>query len=206
MITRIIVLSITIVELLYGQPIGTIGKPAFEYTTRAILEDVDTSSFLFIDEENVNNHNGWRACDGNWDTAWVEGVDGPGLGEWLELNFRPWWNANGKNNYHLVNVFRISIVNGFGKNKALYFANNRVKRIELEFSDGSKEEVVLQDGILEWQRIELKNKNIWASWVKVTIKEVYKGKKYDDTCIGELMFEDRRTEFDLPKWDDKEAQ
>jgi len=75
-----------------------------------------------------------KAFDGKVETAWVEGVEGDGIGEYIifNLNFAsiPGYDEfEDKNKYIEV---ELTIVNGVAKNKKLYEMNNRVKKAILE--------------------------------------------------------------------------
>jgi hypothetical protein len=145
---------------------------------------------------------------GTWDKSWC--VNGQGLGEWIKVEIPPDPLEHQKTGE--VNVYRILLTNGLvvvgggdyqtynenntyeealkeslkPYNKQLYYANNRVKKIEVEFSGGQKYFLNLTDGDLHLQRFTF---NIKAKWVKFTIREIYKGKKYNDTCISKMFFE-----------------
>ncbi|MEJ5360994.1 MAG: hypothetical protein WHV26_02940 [Spirochaetota bacterium] len=75
-----------------------------------------------------------KAVDGKVETAWVEGVEGDGVNEYiyfkLELGAIPHYNEF--NDKHKYIEFEISIVNGIGKSKKLYEMNNRIKKAILE--------------------------------------------------------------------------
>jgi len=84
-----------------------------------------------------------------------------------------------------MNVYRIEIINGLAANKKLYFANNRIKKMQVEFSGGEKRIINLKDGCLDYQVFTF---NIKAYWVQLKILEIYRGNKYNDTCISEIDF------------------
>lgn len=55
----------------------------------------------------------------------------------------------------------------------------------MEFSDGSYIEKSLEDNQHDYQTILL-DKPVETEYVKITIMDVYKGTKYQDTCISEV--------------------
>lgn len=112
----------------------------------------------------------------DWDqsTAWVEGKDGDGIGEWVKLETG-----------ETVTITGIEILNGYHKTEELFFANNRAKKVLIEFSDGTKIEKVLTDGYYQNNQVNI-GKKVTTQYIKVTILEVYKGSKYSDTCITEI--------------------
>lgn len=120
-----------------------------------------------------------HALDGNMATCWAEAVRGPGVGEYLTIQFRK-----------PVAFDEIQIVNGLGKNKQLYYANHRIRRLEIFELLGKlyqKRTVTLRDHMRGWQSIKFK-KLQGASSVTFTIRAVYKGKTYQDTCISGIRF------------------
>ena len=109
-------------------------------------------------------------------TAWVEGVEGSGIGEWVMFQ-----------NDEEALISSIALTNGFTKSADLYDKNNRVKDIKIEFSNGEAINVQLSDGITDLQEITLENP-ILTDYVKFTIMDTYPGSNYDDTCISEILF------------------
>lgn len=114
--------------------------------------------------------------DNNISTAWVEGKPGDGIGEWIKIGFEPDFELN-----------QINIVNGYAKSKTIYEANNRLKKVKITFPDGKSEEYLLKDNVLDYQVLKL-SKPVTTNSIKITIMEIYKGTKYNDTCISEIKF------------------
>jgi hypothetical protein len=109
------------------------------------------------------------------DTAWVEGVSGQGIGQWIVVEFD-----------QLRLVMSIEIINGYNKDRDIYLKNSRVKEMRIEFSDREKYSVVLKDTGAP-QPISLpQNQARMVYWIKFTIESVYPGNKYDETAISEL--------------------
>ena len=115
--------------------------------------------------------------DNDLGTAWVEGKPNDGIGEWVEFHFDPVRNINS-----------IGIINGYAKNNAIYKSNNRVKKIQISFNDGTSLTAELKDNLMGAQKITLP-KSKKTEKVRITILDVYKGAKYSDTCISEVKFE-----------------
>lgn len=106
---------------------------------------------------------------------WVEGVNGNGEGECLIIN--PGY-ASG-----------MYIINGFvSLNRPdLYEKNNRVEQIEMEGTiSGRKEKILLLDSAKP-QFFDLSGFSKGED-IKITIKSVYKGSMYEDTCLSGLLF------------------
>ncbi len=114
------------------------------------------------------------AIDGNANSCWVEGAEGSGEGEWLQLDFP------GE-----IRINAINIVNGFTEPKDLYSANARPRVVELIF-DSTSVEVVLDDN-LSLQNIYLADRNITTQTVRMRIESVYEGTTYEDACLSEFQ-------------------
>jgi hypothetical protein len=121
-----------------------------------------------------------KALGGMRDEAWC--LHGEGIGECFKADIpQNQFIQRGK-----VNVYRIQVINGLATDKTLYLNSNRVKTIEIEFSEGEKRVLHLNDNDLDLQTFII---NIKATWLKMTIREIFKGNKYNDLCVGKLFFE-----------------
>ena len=65
--------------------------------------------------------------------------------------------------------------------------NNRVKKLKIIFSDERYQIADLKD-VNNFQRI-LIDRDSPTKFIKLEILEVYKGSKFNDTCISEIDFE-----------------
>ncbi|WP_319531897.1 NADase-type glycan-binding domain-containing protein [uncultured Cohaesibacter sp.] len=121
------------------------------------------------------------------DKAWCEGVRGPGVGEWVEFSTRPG-----------TTIRKFELMNGYQKSQRSFYDNARAREIAVETDSGFRKTFLLADrfGI---QTIEL-GKWYDVKRLKITIRSVYPGSKYDDLCLSNLSinFEDIR-EFE---WQD----
>lgn len=133
--------------------------------------NVTASSYL---KEATVEHLPAFICDGDLTTAWVEGAADYGIGERVILD-----------NPEEKMISAIRIVNGYAKSSSLYYENSRVKRLGIEFSDGSSIEKELGDNRMDYQEITLA-KPVKSKSIKITILDVYNGSKYSDTCISEV--------------------
>ena len=75
-----------------------------------------------------------KAFDDKIETAWVEGVEGDGIGEYILFGFNfistaRYEDFEDKNKYLEI---EITIINGVAKNKKIWEMNNRIKKAELE--------------------------------------------------------------------------
>ena len=144
-----------------------------------ILENLETSNHI---QDNSGIDYSIKSARGGLRTqAWC--MHGDGKGEWFKADIS---ESQLIQNKGIVNVYRVKIQNGLVANNKLYYANNRVKTIEMEFSEGEKRLLHLKDDDLEFQYYRI---NIKARWFKMTIKDVYKGTRYNDTCVGKILFE-----------------
>ena len=118
--------------------------------------------------------------DGKLETAWLEGVKGNGIGEWIM------YSAESDQT-----VSSITIYNGYLKNDKVYINNGRIKKLSLEFSDG---EIITKD-ISKTNYSEAKKGYVITfdtpkitSSIKLTILDAYQGAYYTDTGISGITF------------------
>ncbi|AEJ19228.1 NADase-type glycan-binding domain-containing protein [Gracilinema caldarium] len=115
----------------------------------------------------------------NFMRCWAEGVPGDGIGQWLEVEFTRFSDE-------------IMILNGYVdfRNMSAYKNNNRLKKIRVESEQPKFSiEYTLPDYVA-YHSVPLPQK---TKKVKITILEVYKGLKYDDTCVTAIALPQERT-------------
>lgn len=110
--------------------------------------------------------------------SWCEGKKGDGIGEGVAIQLK-----------QLSGVARIFIKNGYGDEK-YYSANNRVKALlvnnpEIKLKDDGKLNAYILPKMLKTDSLDLK------------IKSVYKGDKWEGTCMSETSF--KPIEMDKPE-------
>ncbi len=161
----------------------------------SIIKNIKTSSQL------KGNYAPENLIDKKYNTAWVEGVEGSGIGEWIEFEF----NEN-------VLITGMSFLNGYTKSQSTFSNNNKVKSYGIHVFNK-------QGGsVTEWPhfgRRVLKNRTyeeindytyfsmldiimdagnsgnyfgVVTTKIRFTIYDVFKGTLYDDTCISEFLF------------------
>lgn len=115
------------------------------------------------------------------DTAWVEGHAGDGTGESISLSFSQ-EDLNSKQ----INSF--TIINGYTKNEKVWKQNNRVEFLKVLVNDRDYCYIKLHDTYLVQNIHLLKGIPIEKgdTQIKLVIQEIYKGDKYNDTCITEF--------------------
>jgi hypothetical protein len=121
------------------------------------------------------------------ETAWVAGRNG-GIGESVLLSL--------KKPQH---VDQVGIIPGYAKSKQLYFANNRVRELEVTVNERHTVTATLPDEYISfspdskkaYELIDLGDYAGEAKTIKLTVKQVYPGTKHNDTCISELLLRKR---------------
>tara|TARA_R110002096_G_scaffold287304_1_gene480956 strand:+ start:103 stop:831 length:729 start_codon:yes stop_codon:yes gene_type:complete len=150
--------------------------------------DTQTASSELTSQGN-NTYLAKNAHDLSYETAWVEGVAGYGIGEYLEYRIKP----------ENPRITEIIIVNGYVKSDLAWKNNSRVKKLKLykdekpyailELEDTTAEQHFKIDpiGYSDRKNHELLQKKP-EFVLKFEIVEVYPGLKYDDTVITEIYF------------------
>lgn len=170
-------------------------------------DSIVSSSFLKEKNKPADYYAPWKANDTNNKTAWAEGKKGDGVGEKLYLM------PVGKFKTKKINF---SITNGYAETEKLYLANNRVKKAKLTIYEArfdicggyysarrsdlliNTSKIIELKDTMEPQKIiiEVDDKKTQTDdkemsklvlfMAELEILEVYKGTKYDDTCISEF--------------------
>lgn len=129
-----------------------------------------------------------NAADLSYETAWVEGKPGLGIGEWIEYQF-PAGNPR---------ITSIIVCNGYIRSQKAWEENARVKKMEvtingkkfttLHFDDVYAEQI-FDVGEIGWKRVEGTEPGTEPIKMRFTILDVYPGTKYEDTAITEIYFD-----------------
>ena len=116
-------------------------------------------------------------------TAWIEGVPGYGIGEFLDYEF-----IGGE---YETPITKVIIINGFVKNELAWKNNSRVKMLKMYLNGTPYAILHLQDNsnFQTFSIGEITAKKNESIRLKFEILDVYKGAKYDDTAITELEFD-----------------
>ena len=122
------------------------------------------------------------ANDLSYKTAWVEGKNDEGIGEYLEYYFK---NDSPR-------ITEVIISNGYMESEETWKNNNRVKKLKLYVNGVPFGILNLKDSRTD-QYFSVgtlgHNKNGTDLILKFEILEVYKGSKYNDTAITEIYFD-----------------
>jgi F5/8 type C domain len=122
----------------------------------------------------ANTYYASNTIDGKRSTAWIEGVDGAGIGEWVRYDFdRP------------ITLHRILFQPGYFKSPAIWTQNNRLATVSAQFSDGSTRTLNF-DNRMDSQKVDVGA--VKTKWVRLVIESVYPGSD-PDTAISEVAFE-----------------
>lgn len=152
-----------------NQPIHNsfFSKNALLYITDCIYK---ASSCL---KENNSEYNAGNLGNTDLYKPWVEGKKGSGIGEKIEI-------------FSSKNISSLVISNGFvSRNLATYYNNNRVKKLKISDKQNPKNfmEIVLPDNAIPFEY----KLNFCSKQLQLEILEIYKGSKYDDTCINFIL-------------------
>jgi len=122
-----------------------------------------------------------NAMDTNSGTAWVEGVDGYGTGEWLRFRFAD-----------IADVQMLCVVNGYAQSARRYAENGRVRQVELSTDQGTRVAVLSDlplDEVATFQRLHPPEGP--TTTVTLTIRSTSSmggSEVYEDTAISEVEF------------------
>ena len=114
-----------------------------------------------------------KAIDGAIKTSWQENVEGQGIGEALTLYFD-----------RDTAISYIGIFAGSFESEEAYYANSRLKRAKIDFSQGESFEYDFDD-VPTITLIEL-SQTVSTRFVRITIEDVFPGYEWDDTAIAEV--------------------
>lgn len=137
-----------------------------------------------------NTYEAENAHDLDLKTAWVEGVKGYGIGEYLEYEFP----AAGPR------INTIIIANGYVKSQTAWKNNSRVKQLKmyldgkpvalLNLKDINAQQSFKVEPLGQSDRSNLDALKDHPNWkLRFEIMDVYKGDKYDDVVITDLFFD-----------------
>ncbi len=126
-----------------------------------------------LDGQYGNQYNIENITDSDATTAWVEGVDGDGIGQSITFIAEAEQTVSG-----------IRILNGYNKNREIYSKNNRVKKLEIVFPDGTSSVYDIPDEYNSYCTLNTGEKK--CKTFTIRILEVYNGTHYSDTAISEI--------------------
>lgn len=135
-----------------------------------------------LSSQGSNTYYASNLHDFNHETAWVEGVSGHGIGQYIVYEFE----------MQCPRITTINILNGYVKNYNAWKANSRVKKLKVYYNNTPIAILELEDSrSLQWFDIGVVGRTgngpRWS--LKFEIIEVYPGSKYPDTVISEIYFD-----------------
>ncbi len=130
------------------------------------------SSSSVLKATTTSNFRAPNLFDDDLTTAWIEGEDGPGSGEWVRFEFS-----------EPVVLDHLEIANGYQKDDDRFLSNARVKSLEVQYSNGATQLVELLD-TKELQYVTTTHRA--TEWIKLTIVSVYPDYEWEDTALSEV--------------------
>ncbi|MBO8457285.1 MAG: hypothetical protein IAA81_03545 [Spirochaetes bacterium] len=155
-----------------NQMIGNIGWCTYYESVKDLVEWgedkadkiwIDTSAFLIDDMKCPLKYCIQNAFDGNPATSYVENTENDMIEIILHIGYIP---------------DKLAIINGYAQNNSLYKSNNRIKTFK-NLSGHYRSE--LEDDCLDYQYVPWEGNAVIST-------DIYKGERYNDTCIAELNF------------------
>lgn len=150
----------------------------YNWYFRGSVGNIVASSVL--SPQGSSNYKVGNLHDFNHETAWVEGVSGYGVGQWIE------YQGVGGNS-----ISTIKILNGYVKNDRAWSQNSRVKRLKV-YCDGKPIcvfELQNSRSLQSFDVSDLDMDHYARKTFRFEILEVYPGTTYQDTVISEIYFE-----------------
>lgn len=132
-----------------------------------------------VDQKGTHNNSASALVDNNLETSWQEGVSGDGLGESVMLDFG-----------HDVEVAGLELYLGNHRTDEWFYKNNVPQQVTVMCYGAADGEVaefkVEKESHQRGATYVILNRPVQARYVEIFIDSVYKGSKYDDTCIAEV--------------------
>jgi len=122
--------------------------------------------------------------DGNFTTAWCEGSEGDGTGEWIEFHLK---NHPGRDAGE-TSFKGIVLADGYLKSKDTWEKNSRVKQFRMDINGKAVCYINLADSMFD-QNVRFRD---YCSVkpgdvIRLTIIDIYPGSLYTDTCVTEIV-------------------
>ncbi|HUH07441.1 MAG TPA: discoidin domain-containing protein [Egibacteraceae bacterium] len=176
LVTAVVAIAVVavIVMLLSAQGIGLqLGSPeeSPQPGEPVALEIADVAASSALPASGTSSYGAANLIDGDPQTAWNEGAEGPGEGEWVEfLLLAP------------HQITRVLVWNGH-QTDALFLGNGRIKTLRIDAGDRMFEvELFDQRGP---QAVDL-GEPVAAERIRLTIEETYPGERYADAALSEV--------------------
>lgn len=149
------------------------GEPSEPVAFKGITS-AEASSALPVDEVNTSGYDASNVLDGNLESAWVEGVSGPGLNEWISLS------GDGDQGFSGFTIW-----SGYQKSDHHYEINARPSRVAAYVDGELVGQFDLKDAGLTSQRIDFGG-TYPGHELRIAVESAYPGSKYEDCAISEI--------------------
>lgn len=148
-------------------------SPSVKFIDSVWREYEDCSSYLI---EGNREYKAENLCNCKMATPWVEGVAGSGIGEGFTIK---------KRNYNHDVPSYLLIMNGYisFEKPYLYKQNNRIKKIKVTGVKSGKSKILDVLDTPHPQTVDI-SFITEPEDIRVEIADVYRGTKYDDTCLN----------------------
>ncbi len=141
-------------------------------------QPVEASSFLWTDWNRFQqNYHPLYAADDDPKTAWVEGVDSSGAGQWIRFHVSEMKGAT---------KLRLSIRAGYQKSTRLFKANARPRQVTVILKPSGKSVQAQLEDREGWQEIIATQAAGPLDGVELHVDSVYEGTKYTDLTISDV--------------------
>ena len=131
----------------------------------------------------ASNYEPRNVFDGDPDTAWCEGIQGNGEGEWIALYLGEIEDIG------QFTEFGISVKTGYQKSYETLTRNGRPDTTRIELFADDVLLSTLYSSVDEYHYVEkvtVSPPTSGSVWLKLTIIDVRPGEKWQDTCISEI--------------------
>lgn len=140
------------------------------------VDSITASSTL--SSQGAHSYRATNLKDSNIETAWVEGVSGYGVGQWIKYQ-----------GVRQEQISRIKILNGYVKSDKAWSENARVKLLKVTCNGKPICILELQNSrSLQTFNVENLLGSNSVNTFTFEILDVYPGTKYQDTAISEIYF------------------
>ena len=161
-------------------------------------QPVEASSFLWNDWNRFQeNYHPLYAADDDPRTAWTEGVDSSGAGEWIRFHVTSLEGAT---------RVRLSIRAGYQKSKGLFRANARPREVTVKLLPGGVETKATLEDRDGWQELVVEQPAGKLDAVEIRVGSVYEGTKYTDLCISDVRIFATATTRENPAYEKSKLQ
>lgn len=152
----------------------TTAAPTTTTSLREVVElpVVDVRASSYIEPSAERTYGPDNLVDADPATAWNEGAEGLGEGEWVRLHFES-----------PVIPARLEVANGYQRDQERYTGNGRIEQMTVKYSDGSSQTVELEDR-QGFQEVPLEPKS--TEWILLTVESVFPGTTWEDLAVSEI--------------------